>query len=147
MEIEKLVLLLVGGVIGFIASIAKDYFVEKTKKKIKENELKRNKLEELYMEVFKWFSFSSLRYVNFIYKIDNSSLSEGKKKFDYDLIKIEMIISIYSETLTEDYYEIISQMHKLDKLEENDNYINLYNDFCNLSENFKKKIVQKIKDI
>ncbi|BAK72494.1 MAG: hypothetical protein RBQ84_01320 [Arcobacter sp.] len=37
MEMEKLVLLLVGGVIGFIASIAKDYFVEKTKKKIKEN--------------------------------------------------------------------------------------------------------------
>ena len=35
MEMEKLVLLLVGGVIGFIASIAKDYFVEKTKKKIK----------------------------------------------------------------------------------------------------------------
>jgi hypothetical protein len=147
MEMEKLVLLLVGGVIGFIASIAKDYFVEKTKKKIKENELKRNKLEELYMEVVKWFSFSSLSYVNFINNTGNLGLLEAKRKFDYDLIKIEMIISIYSETLIKDYNEIISQMHKLDKLEENDKYTNLYHDFCNLSENFKKKIVQKIKDI
>jgi|UPI0002E434A4 hypothetical protein len=38
-------------------------------------------------------------------------------------------------------------MHKLDKLEENDKYTNLYHNFYNLSENFKKKIVQKIKDI
>jgi hypothetical protein len=49
MEIEKLVLLLVGGVIGFIASIAKDYFVEKTKKKYKDIDFKREKLEELFI--------------------------------------------------------------------------------------------------
>jgi len=46
---EKYLLLILGAIIGFIASIAKDYFVEKTKKKFKENELKREKAEELYL--------------------------------------------------------------------------------------------------
>lgn len=32
---EKYLLLILGAVIGFIASIAKDYFVEKQKRKIK----------------------------------------------------------------------------------------------------------------
>lgn len=58
MEIEKLVLLLVGGLIGFIASIAKDYLVEKTKKKYKDIDFKREKLEELFILVSRNFNES-----------------------------------------------------------------------------------------
>ena len=46
---EKYLLLILGAIIGFIASIAKDYFVEKTKKKYKDIDFKREKLEELFI--------------------------------------------------------------------------------------------------
>ena len=51
---EKYLLLILGAIIGFIASIAKDYFVEKTKKKYKDIDFKREKLEELFILVCWW---------------------------------------------------------------------------------------------
>ena len=56
--IEKLVLLLVCSVIGSIASILKDYFVEKTKKKYKDIDFKREKIEELFILASRIFNES-----------------------------------------------------------------------------------------
>ncbi len=58
---EKYLLVILGAIIGFIASITKDYFVEKTKRKYKEIELKREKAEELYILLEKWANFFFLK--------------------------------------------------------------------------------------
>ena len=55
---EKYLLLILGAIIGFIASIAKDYFVEKTKKKFKDIDFKREKLEELFILASRIFNES-----------------------------------------------------------------------------------------
>ena len=49
MDTEKILLLILGAIVGFFASIAKDYFSEKTKRKYKEIEIRREKAEELYL--------------------------------------------------------------------------------------------------
>ena len=55
---EKYLLLILGAIIGFIASIAKDYFVKKTKKKYKDIDFKREKLEELFILASRIFNES-----------------------------------------------------------------------------------------
>ncbi|MDY3201379.1 MAG: hypothetical protein RBQ84_10535, partial [Arcobacter sp.] len=118
---EKEILSMIGIIIGFGLSVLKDFITEKTKKKYKENELRRNKLEELYIEVDKWFNYSSLNQANFILSLSTDKnyldLSEERKKFNYDLIKIEMIISVYIEKLKDEYNEIITKKTELSKLE------------------------------
>jgi hypothetical protein len=48
---EKFILLIIDGIIGFFAPIAKDYFLEKTKRKNNELEIKIEKIEELFLIV------------------------------------------------------------------------------------------------
>jgi len=156
---EKEILSMIGIIIGFGLSVLKDFITEKTKKKYKENELRRNKLEELYIEVDKWFNYSSLNQANFILSLSTDKnyldLSEERKKFNYDLIKIEMIISVYIEKLKDEYNEIITKKTELSKLEmkelnkedKKEKYIDLNNNFCNLMQNMKKKIADEVKSV
>lgn len=99
MEIEKLVLLLVGGLIGFIASILKDYFVEKTKKKYKDIDFKREKLEELYILIHKTF-LESIKPIELRNNITNND----------DCIKSSLITKFYFPSINKaiDEYSDIS---------------------------------------
>ena len=98
---EKIILVILGGFIGFIASIAKDYFVEKTKRKYKEIELKREKAEELYILLEKWANsfFNRSNYLTLVMKNNISYneyldyIVENSNKVDY--IRIEMLLKIY----------------------------------------------------
>ncbi|WP_419770436.1 MAG: hypothetical protein ACNI3C_01210 [Candidatus Marinarcus sp.] len=156
---ESFILLLAGGIIGFVASILKDFFLEKTKKKYKEIELKRNKLEELYIEIDNWFNYYSLNSAMFIQRLEGNSISnslseERDKKFVYDLIKIEMIISIYLEILISDYNTILSKWDELNEFQAKnkgssykEEYITLNNHFTNQVKNFKMKIVKEIRTL
>ena len=156
---EKETWSMIGIIVGFGLSVLKDFITEKTKKKYKENELRRNKLEELYIEVDKWFNYSSLNQANFILSLSTDKnyldLSEERKNFNYDLIKIEMIISVYIEKLKDEYNEIITKKTELSKLEmkelnkedKKEKYIDLNNNFCNLMQNMKKKIADEVKSV
>ena len=55
---EKILFVIIGGIVGFLASIAKDYFVEKTKKRYQDRDFKREKLEELFIIVSRMFNQS-----------------------------------------------------------------------------------------
>jgi hypothetical protein len=125
MEIEKLVLLLVGGVIGFIASIAKDYFVEKTKRKYKEIELKREKAEELYILLEKWANFFFFQ-KNHLVLVMNGHIdyneyldyiiNEGEKN-KVDFKRIDMIINIYFDKLLSFDEKVRKQMEIVNDIE------------------------------
>lgn len=111
------------------------------------------------MEVDKWFNYDSLNQAKFILSLsDNKNkldLSEERKRFNYDLIKIEMIISIYIEDLENEYNELMNKKRELNILEikELDNedkkrkYANLNNEYSYLMQNLKKKIVDEVKKI
>lgn len=122
MEIEKLVLLLVGGIIGFIASIAKDYFVEKTKRKYKEIELKREKAEELYILLEKWANsfFNRSSYLTLVMKKNISYneyldyIVENPSKVDF--IRIEMLLKIYFKNMLPSYELILKQRDEINDI-------------------------------
>lgn len=60
MDLEKILLILAGGLVGFLSSVLKDYFIEKQKKQNKIIELKREKLEELFLILGRTFDVSLL---------------------------------------------------------------------------------------
>ena len=85
---EKYLLLILGAIIGFIASMAKDYFVEKTKKKYKDIDFKREKLEELYILIHKIFleSIKPIELRNIITNNDDCIKSSLITKFYFPSI-------------------------------------------------------------
>ena len=104
MEIEKLVLLLVGGLIGFIASILKDYFVEKTKKKYKDIDFKKEKLEELYILIHKTF-LESIKPIELRNNITNND----------DCIKSSLITKFYFPSINkaiDEYSDIYIEINQ-----------------------------------
>ncbi len=119
---EKIILVILGGFIGFIASIAKDYFVEKTKRKYKEIELKREKAEELYILLEKWANsfFNRSNYLTLVMKNNISYneyldyIVENSNKVDY--IRIEMLLKIYFKKMLPSFELIIKQRDEINDI-------------------------------
>ncbi|EFU70563.1 conserved hypothetical protein [Aliarcobacter butzleri JV22] len=138
---EKYLLLILGAVIGFIASIAKDYFVEKTKKKNKDIELKREKAEELYILLEKcrdsFFIICNdlipvlkkdIRYTEYLDKNIKVSIE------NYNFSRMEMLLKIYFKELYPKYKIVKKQMEEFYKIE---NKFALEKQQDNLEENKK----------
>ena len=85
---EKIMLVIIGGIIGFFASIAKDYLIESKKEKDKIKSLKREKLEETFILVSDFYS---------------NSLKSLESKENTESAKIGMIIRFYFKDLLEGY--------------------------------------------
>ncbi|MBY0540783.1 MAG: hypothetical protein K2P52_05140 [Campylobacterales bacterium] len=81
-------LVIIGGIIGFFASIAKDYLIESKKEKDKIKSLKREKLEETFILVSDFYS---------------NSLKSLESKENTESAKIGMIIRFYFKDLLEGY--------------------------------------------
>lgn len=89
---EKIMLVIIGGIIGgiigFFASIAKDYLIENKKEKDKIKSLKREKLEETFILVSDFYS---------------NSLKSLESKENTESAKIGMIIRFYFKDLLDGY--------------------------------------------
>lgn len=90
MDMDKIQLLFIGAVIGFLFSVLKDYFLENNKKKTKQKEFKREKLEEVFL---------------LMNKIQNETLKplQTKKSINEESAKLAMIIRFYFPDLKEDF--------------------------------------------
>lgn len=81
--------LIIGGIIGFLSAVGKDFLLEKSKNKLKEKEFKRTKLEEVFV-------------------LTKSFFEEAIKPIEYrknnDHSKLPMIIRFYFNNLMSDYY-------------------------------------------
>jgi hypothetical protein len=138
MENEKIGLLLVGGLIGFIASIAKDYFVEKTKKKYKDIDFKREKLEELFILVSRNFneSIKPIELRNNIEDKDSGAKAGLISRFYFPSIYknyqeyINAYISI-NQKIINDYHSV--------SIEEMSSFAKEYQKFLNILELESKK--------
>jgi hypothetical protein len=135
---EKYLLLILGAIIGFIASIAKDYFVEKTKKKYKDIDFKREKLEELFILASRIFN-ESIKPIELRNKIEDKDAGA----------KVGLIIRFYFPSIHKNYQEylnayiIINQKtmsdYKSVSIDELSNFTKEYQKFLNILELESKK--------
>ena len=102
MDSEKIILLVVGAIIGFIASIIKDILLENKKKKIKDKELRRDRLEELF-KLFAELSEDILM-----------SSTEFTKK--HESIRIAILIRFYFPEFEPECEKILTYYVEINKL-------------------------------
>jgi hypothetical protein len=123
---EKYLLVILGAIIGFIASITKDYFVEKTKRKYKEIELKREKAEELYLLLTEWSKVLFLQKQHLVYVMKKEiSYREYQdyiiKNFGdntkFDFKRIDMLINIYFKNLLPFYNKVLEKRDLVNKIQ------------------------------
>ena len=106
---EKIMLVIIGGIIGFLASITKDYFVEKTKKKYKDIDLKREKLEELFL-LSSRIHIESIKPVEF--RDISGNIDNGAKA--------GLIVRFYFPSILKNYQEYLAEYSKINQKTMND---------------------------
>ena len=128
MDSEKLIYVVVGAIIGFALSLAKDWLMESKKQKEKEKQFKREKLERAFM-ILEDFN-------NKVISTDAISLREG----EYNSNELNMIIRFYFNNIYKEYSNYLNVAIqcltniKEAKLEENEleNYFHKYREIVNL---------------
>ena len=111
MDYEKIILLIVGAFIGFVLSVAKDFLMENKKQKEKHKQLKREKLEEIFVLVDK-LNQNAIKSLEYIENIETARLSllirfyfpqfnDNYKKFAEEYIKIGQLKLEQKEYLPE----------------------------------------------
>jgi len=90
MEVAQITLILIGGLIGFLSSIAKDYFIENKKRDDKYILFKREKLEEIFI---------------MLNELNKNALKpiEAKVSLNGLEVKIPMILRFYFPRLFKEY--------------------------------------------
>jgi hypothetical protein len=90
--------LIIGGIIGFLSAVGKDFLLEKSKNKLKEKEFKRTKLEEVFV-LTKSFFEDSIKPIGYRNNADHS--------------KLPMIIRFYFNNLNLEFGLFLETYQKL----------------------------------
>lgn len=90
----------VGGLIGFLSAVGKDFFLEHNKNKIKIKDFKRQKLEEIFI---------------LMDKVSQETVKPLKYKNSLDGVgaKLAMIIRFYFPELNDDYHIFLKVFQKI----------------------------------
>ena len=90
----------IGGLIGFLSATGKDFILENTKNKVKKKNLKREKLEEIFI---------------LMDKVTQETIKPLKYKNSLDGVgeKLGMIIRFYFPELNEDYNKFLQIFQKI----------------------------------
>ncbi|MDD2640731.1 MAG: hypothetical protein PHS65_07035 [Arcobacteraceae bacterium] len=91
---ESFISLVAGGIIGFLASIAKEYVIENKKEKIRIKNFKREKLEEIFILIGDVYS---------------NCLKPLEKKTNINGQQIGVIIRFYFNSLLKDYQTFLKK--------------------------------------
>ena len=101
MDSEKIILLVLGAIIGFIASIIKDILLENKKKKIKDKELTRDRLEELF---------------KLLAELNEDILMPIESTKKHDTSRIAILIRFYFPQLHSEYKKFLTYYIEITKL-------------------------------
>jgi len=124
MDFEKLIYLISGAIIGFALSLAKDWLMESKKQKEKKIELKRERLEELYIGFSKWANHVISEEMTLLSVMKNKITYNDyldmkiEKTINFDAQNNEMILKVYAETLLPVHEDIMKQLAYLNHIEE-----------------------------
>lgn len=91
--------LIVGGAIGFISAIGKDWLIENKKQKIKKQEFQREKLEEIFI-------LMDVTFRSTLVPIEASTSN-------YNGAKLSMLIRFYFPNLQEEYKKYLDLFQKI----------------------------------
>ena len=153
--------LVVGGSIGFLASIAKDWLLENKKQRLKKQEFQRDKLEEIYLLFEKWSTCFSTVYLDYLRcyrdripydQVLENQLKESKLLLPGEAQKLQMLINIHFPNLTNEYFIVDNARSKVvtffsdpqkNGLNAND-FIRAQEEFEKVSYDFKAKIIAQV---
>ena len=166
MDIEKIVLVILGAIVGFIVSIMKDFLLENKKKKLKQEEIRRDKLEELYIIVGNWSTALLGNSLTFLAVLNArieypkySELTANMTTSKYDFNRLEMILNIYAINLKPLYKEVLEARSKINTIQgkyinqyrhgdsNGKHFVNEYTDAQNNFENLTKLLKQEIANL
>ncbi len=108
--------IVVGSIIGFLSSIAKDYFIEEKKKKEKTLEFKRVKIEEIFLLMDKLNKNASK-------PLEMQNLLDGAE------VKLPMILRFYFPSLFNDFQVYLKKFQESKPLGDNQEYEKAYQIF------------------
>ena len=158
--------LVVGGSIGFLASIAKDWLIENKKQKLKKQEFQREKLEEIYLLFDKWDANfgstylvylhcyrSELTYQNVLQHIEK--LEKSNFLLPGEFQKLQMLINIHFPQLANDYISVDKARSKVayflvnpkEYNRSSEDFIKVQEEFEVASKEFKLKIITQAQKI
>ena len=122
MDFEKLIYVIVGAIIGFFLSLAKDWLMESKKQKERQQIIKQEKLEECHMLFFKYTKYITDIYTKSIINFSQGDLNyEVLEKMANDMRshnidnRLDMIINLYLKELlsTWNEYKIIEKEYDM----------------------------------
>jgi len=116
MEVAQITLILIGGLIGFLSSIAKDYFIENKKRDDKYILFKREKLEEIFI---------------MLNELNKNALKpiEAKVSLNGLEVKIPMILRFYFPRLFKEYQNYLGAYQNINIANDNKIYKKAYQVF------------------
>jgi len=121
--LTKLSFILIGGIIGFLSAIFKDYLLENKKEKIRQTILKKERLEELYILLDHWSSSFSIHGSNLLSVMNNDITYNqyldllSNKKNNFEFHRIKMLVNIYAKELDVYYQEVLDTSGKANKIQ------------------------------
>lgn len=117
MTIESIITLVIGATIGFIASIAKDWLVETRKDKAKKKQFKHEKLEEIFVLLYKF----------------NQNIMMLNHTYDYnEEARLAMIIRFYlPDVFSTDWSIFVRACLKVNNIKlAGQNHVDIYMEEC-----------------
>ena len=116
MEVAQITLILIGGLIGFLSSIAKDYFIENKKRDDKYILFKREKLEEIFI---------------MLNELNKNALKpiEAKVSLNGLEVKIPMVLRFYFPRLFKEYQNYLGAYQNINIANDNKIYKKAYQVF------------------
>jgi len=114
--------ILVGGAVGFLVSVGKDWLLEDKKQKEKNKQLKRERLEELHILISHWSNNLLGNGLNLLAvmqeKLDYNQYLDLiiEKEVNYDFQRIEMILNIYASELDETHNKLLELRGELNDI-------------------------------
>lgn len=114
MTLDSIVTLIIGAIIGFLVSVAKDLIIENKKKNEKKKQFKREKLEEIFV---------------LLDKLNDSTMKPISQFVVFEeKAKLGMIIRFYfSEELLEGYQSLLNISTEVLKVKlENNNHLDMH---------------------
>lgn len=134
--------LIIGGAIGFISAIGKDWLLENKKQQIKKQEFQRAKLEEIFV-------LMDITFRSSIVPIEMTG-----SNVEYNGAKLSMLIRFYFSNLEEEYKKYINLFQKINMLKI-ENFMNktnnldeqLLNEFTSQYQTFLSCLVTESKKL
>ena len=129
-EYIALISVVIGAILGFLLSFLKDWIIEGRKQMEKKVDLRRERLEELYVGFSKWSTHIISEQITLLSVMENKITFNDyldlkiEKTIKFDAQKNEMILEVYADNLLKAHGDVRKQLVYLNQIK--DDFEKLY---------------------